>query len=41
MKLLIVYFPPVLCYFLLGPNVFLSTLFSNTLSLHSYLNMGD
>ena len=29
------------CYLLLGPNIFLSTLFSNTLSLRSCLNMGD
>jgi hypothetical protein len=26
---------------LLGPNILLSTLFSNTLSLRSYLNVGD
>jgi len=41
LPLLIVYFSPVPCYFLLDPNVFLSTLFSNTLSLHSYRNMRD
>jgi hypothetical protein len=34
--------PPLPCYpALLGPNILLSTLFSNTLSLHSSLNVSD
>jgi len=31
-KLLIMQFSPVVCYFLLSPDNFLSTLFSNTIS---------
>jgi len=34
MKLVIIQFSPVPCYFLLRQNVILSTLFPNTLSLH-------
>ena len=35
-------FPPLLCYLtLLGPNILLNTLFSNTLSLCSSLNVSD
>jgi hypothetical protein len=35
-------FSPVFSYFLLfGPNIFLSTLFMNTFSLHSSLNVRD
>jgi hypothetical protein len=33
--------PPSVTYSLLGPNILLSTLFSNTLSLHSSLNVND
>jgi hypothetical protein len=42
MKLLIVQLPPFSCYFtLLGQNILLKTLFSNTLSLCSSLNVKD
>ena len=40
MKLVIMQFSPAPCYFpLLGPNIFLSTLFWSILSLQSPLNM--
>jgi hypothetical protein len=39
MKLLIVQLPPFSCYSLFGPNILLRTLFSNTLSLCSSLNV--
>jgi hypothetical protein len=42
MKLLSMQFPPVPSYFLpLRPNIFLSTVFSNILSLCSSLNVRD
>ena len=37
MKLLSMQFYPVACYFLLGSNVYLGTILSNTLSLWSFL----
>jgi hypothetical protein len=41
-KLLIMQFAPFSCHFILfGPNILLSTLFSNTLSLCSSLNVRD
>ena len=41
-KFLIMQFSPLTCYLvLLGPNILLSTLFSNTLSLRSSLNDSD
>ena len=41
-KLLVVWFSPLTCYFvLLSPNIALNTLFSNTLSLRSSLNVSD
>jgi len=39
MKLLITQFSPSSRYFLLGPNISLNTLFSNTLSLPSSRNV--
>ena len=42
MKLLIMLFSPVYCYFSLsGTNIPLNTLFSNTLTLRSSLNVSD
>jgi len=35
------YFSLFPCYLVLGPNILLSTLFSNTLSLRSSLNVSD
>jgi hypothetical protein len=41
-KLIIMYFSPLPCYrSLLGPNIFLNTLFSNNLSLRPSLNVSD
>jgi len=40
-KRYVVFFTPLLLRPFEGPNVFLSTLFSNPLSLGSYLNMKD
>jgi len=41
-KFLIMWFYPLPCYLsLFGPNILLSTLFSNTLSLRSSLNVSD
>jgi hypothetical protein len=37
----VVFSTPPLTSFLLGPNILLKTLFSNTLSLCSYLNVSD
>jgi hypothetical protein len=42
MKLLIMKFSPLPCYLShLGPNILLNTLFSNTLSVHSSLNVSN
>jgi len=42
MKTLIMQFSPLPCYLVpLKPNIFLSTLFSNILSLYSSLNVRD
>jgi hypothetical protein len=42
MKLLIMQLSPTSCHFILfGPNILLNTLFSNTLSLCSSLNVRD
>jgi hypothetical protein len=41
MKLFVIQFSPISCQSLLGPNILLSTLLSNTLSLCSSLNDND
>jgi hypothetical protein len=41
MKLLIIFFQPPVTSSLFGPNILLSTLFSNTPSLYSSLNVRD
>jgi hypothetical protein len=42
MKLLVMHFSPTSCHFSpFGPNILLSTLFSNTLSPCSYFNVRD
>jgi hypothetical protein len=41
MKLLTMQLSPVSCHFLLGPNIHLSSLFFNTLSPCSALNIRD
>jgi len=42
MKLLVMHFSPFSCYFpLLGSHILLSTLYSNTINLHSSLRVRD
>ena len=41
MKFLAMQFSPVTCYFLPGPNMFLSSIFSNTLSQRSSRKVAD